>query len=155
TPRSRPPVPLAAPPAVPAAPPAVPAVPVPAAKAAAPARLTAAPVRRRPRSRTPPPAVTKRPDVSSRLVVGAVPGRLGLRHARPPVGAIRQREHGQHTAELRVAGEVPVCADGAETLGRALEPGRHPEPGPAADAGQHADVLAAFVHAGVDVADGP
>src|SRR5690606_297697 len=125
TPRSRPPVPLAAPPAVPAAPPAVPAVPVPAAKAAAPARLTAAPVRRRPRSRTPPPAVTKRPDVYSRLVVRAVPGRLGLRHARPPVGAIRQREHGQHTAELRVAGEVPVCADGAETLGLALDPGRH------------------------------
>src|SRR6185503_11304754 len=70
-----------------------------------------------------------------------------------PRATSRQREHRQHAAELGVPRQRAVRADCAETVRRALEPRRHADAGPTADAGQHADVLLAVVRPRVDVAD--
>src|SRR5918997_4475832 len=90
----------------------------------------------------------------------AVRRRPGWAKARPEAGppqtepgSVRQRENGQHAAELGVVGQRLVGADRAEALGLAGQPGRHADAGPAADAREHRDVLLAAVAEGVDVAD--
>src|SRR5690606_30271909 len=109
--------------------------------------------------RAPPPQRARRRQlrgsrVSTRARLAFLSLVLGLRQAHRPSGrALRKREHGQHTAELRVAAEILVCADRAEAFGRTLEPRRHADAGPAADAGQNADVLPAVTLPRVDVAD--
>src|SRR6185295_5534725 len=66
---------------------------------------------------------------------------------------LRQREHGQHTAELRMPAQRAIRADGTEAGRRFFEPGRHADSGPPADTGEHTDVLLALIRPGVDVAD--
>src|SRR5690606_11354356 len=78
---------------------------------------------------------------------------LTPRDARRSLRLVRQREHRQHTAELRVAAQALVRTEGTQALRRAFEAGRHADAGPAADTGQHADVLLAIVHPRVDVTD--
>src|SRR5579883_1116814 len=64
-----------------------------------------------------------------------------------------QREHHQSTAEARVLLQGRIAAHRSEARGRLLQPRRHADSGPAADAGEHADVLLATVLISEHVAD--
>src|SRR3954454_1762555 len=68
-------------------------------------------------------------------------------------GLLRKREHRQLAAEGGVVVESRVAADRAETGGRIGEACRKADAGPAADAGEHGDVLLALVRVGHHVSD--
>src|SRR5947208_13453487 len=68
---------------------------------------------------------------------------------------LRQREYGQRTAQLGVITELFVSADRTQAFGPLLgiESRSHADAGPAADAGEHAEVLLALVLIGKNIAD--
>src|SRR5215470_2879268 len=68
---------------------------------------------------------------------------------------LRQREHDEHATELGVLAQLLVAANRAEAVGVLLETRGEADAGPAADAGEHADVLLALELPGVHVADDP
>src|SRR5690349_15715727 len=69
--------------------------------------------------------------------------------------SVRKGEDGQHATKLRVVRQRLVRTHRAEAFLVTLETGRHADAGPAADTGEHCDILLALVRVGVDVADDP
>src|SRR6218665_3909413 len=65
----------------------------------------------------------------------------------------RQRKDEQGAAETGVLGQAPVPAACARAIGGFLQPARHADAGPAADARVDADILLAFEQIGEDVAN--
>src|SRR5215469_2291295 len=61
----------------------------------------------------------------------------------------------QHAPELRIVRQSLVGPHGAEPVGILSQPGRHSDPGPAADPRQHCNVLLSAMSVGVDIADDP
>src|SRR5689334_25146937 len=71
----------------------------------------------------------------------------------PKVRVLRQRKYRERPAEFGVVAQLSVAADCTESVGILLEPRRHADAGPAADARVNADVLLALVLVREHVAD--
>src|SRR4051812_14092935 len=82
-------------------------------------------------------------------------GRTRRRRAVKRNASLRQREHREGAAELRVVPKLLVPTDGPRPIRSLLESGRHADAGPAADAREDAEVLLALVLVREDVADDP
>src|SRR5262249_60422351 len=64
------------------------------------------------------------------------------------VSSLRQREHGECSAERGVVAQRGVTTHGTETLRRLSQAGRETDACPAADTGQHGDILLAVMLVG-------
>src|SRR5713226_1242603 len=84
---------------------------------------------------------------------GLTPRRMSALERSKPLRGLRQREHGEDAAELGVVLQLLVASHSAQAVGVLLEARGKADAGPTADAGEHADVLLAFVLPGIHVAD--
>src|SRR5256885_6769427 len=84
---------------------------------------------------------------------GLTPRRMSALERSKPLRGLRQREHSEDAAELGVVLQLLVAAHGAQAVGVLLEARGKADASPAADAGEHADVLLALVLPGIHVAD--
>ena len=80
-------------------------------------------------------------------------GRFMLAMASRRLEPRRKRKNRQLPAERRVVGERRIAADRTKTFGPFGQTGRKTDACPAADAGEHRDILLAIVLIGHDVAD--
>src|SRR4029077_15650454 len=71
------------------------------------------------------------------------------------IPSIRKRERREHATELGIVGKRLVGAYRTEPVGVLGQPRGHADTGPAADPGEHGDILLAAVLIGHDVADDP
>src|SRR6266704_1499711 len=84
---------------------------------------------------------------------GLTPRRMSALERSKPLRGLRHGEHSEDATELGVVLQLLVAAHGAQAVGVLLQARGKADAGPAADAGEHADVLLALVLPGIHVAD--